>query len=46
LDIDVPIVVRLNGTECEAGRNLLEGTKLVPAATMQEAAAKIVELTS
>ena len=44
MDIKVPIVVRLSGTECEAGRNLLEGTRLIPAATMQEAAAKIVEL--
>jgi succinyl-CoA synthetase beta subunit len=44
LDIKVPIVVRLTGTNEEEGRALLEGTNLTPAQTMQEAAAKIVEL--
>lgn len=44
MDINIPMVVRLTGTECVAGRELLKGTKLVPAATMQEAAVKIVEL--
>lgn len=44
-DIGVPIVVRLTGNEAEAGRTLLQGSKLIPAETMQEAAARIVSLT-
>lgn len=44
-DMDLPIVVRLTGNEAEAGRKLLEGSRLIPADTMQEAAEKIVELT-
>ncbi|HEX8552755.1 MAG TPA: ADP-forming succinate--CoA ligase subunit beta [Abditibacteriaceae bacterium] len=44
LGIDVPIVVRLTGTRAEEGRALLEGSKLTPAATMQEGAQKIVAL--
>ena len=44
LDIQVPIVVRLSGTAEAEGRALLEGTSLIPAATMQEAASKVVEL--
>jgi succinyl-CoA synthetase beta subunit len=44
MEISVPMVVRLAGTRAEEGKKLLEGTRLTPAATMQEAAAKIVEL--
>ena len=44
LDIQVPIVIRLAGTRAEEGAELLKTTNLVPAATMQEAAAKIVQL--
>ncbi|MEN6370437.1 MAG: ADP-forming succinate--CoA ligase subunit beta [Armatimonadota bacterium] len=44
MDIKVPIVARLTGTMAEAGQKLLEGSKLIPAATMQEAAEKIVAL--
>jgi succinyl-CoA synthetase beta subunit len=44
LDIQVPLVVRLAGTNAEEGLALLEGTNLVPAATMQEAAQKVVAL--
>lgn len=44
LDVKVPMVVRLAGTRAEEGRAILQGTNLVPAQTMQEAAAKIVEL--
>ncbi len=44
LDIQVPIVVRLSGTAEAEGRALLQGTSLIPAATMQEAASKVVEL--
>jgi len=45
MDIRVPMVARLAGTQAEEGKRLLQGTSLIPAATMQEAAAKIVELT-
>ena len=44
LDIKVPIVVRLAGTRAEEGLALLKDTDLIPAATMQEAAQKIVSL--
>ncbi len=44
MEINVPIVARLTGTMAEAGQKILEGSKLIPATTMQEAAAKIVEL--
>ncbi len=44
LDIRVPIVVRLTGTNEEEARRLLAGTSLVPAATMDEAVQKALEL--
>jgi succinyl-CoA synthetase beta subunit len=44
MELKVPIVVRLTGTREEEGRKLLEGTPLIPAETMQEAAEKIVQL--
>lgn len=44
MDIRVPMVVRLAGTRAAEGRALLEGSPLTPADTMQEAAARIVEL--
>ncbi len=44
LDIRVPLVVRLAGTNAEEGLALLAGTNLVPAATMQEAARTVVAL--
>ncbi len=44
LDIKVPIVVRLTGTNEEEARTLLADTKLVPAATMDEAVQKAIEL--
>src|SRR6266568_252973 len=46
-DVKVPIVVRLDGTNAEEGRAILQKAshpKIVPAATMLEAAAKAVEL--
>jgi len=46
-DVKVPIVVRLDGTNAEEGRAILQRAshpKIVPAATMLEAAAKAVEL--
>ena len=47
IDVSVPVVVRLDGTEAEAGRKILaDGARegLVAASTMLEAAAKAVEL--
>ncbi len=44
MEINVPIVVRLSGTAEEEGRKLLEGSSLIPAASMQEAAKKVVDL--
>jgi succinyl-CoA synthetase beta subunit len=43
----VPIVIRLDGTNAEEGRRILEeaaDVRIVPAATMLEAAARAVEL--
>jgi succinyl-CoA synthetase beta subunit len=42
LGVDVPLVVRLTGTNEERGRELLEGTPLVPAATMEEGVKKAI----
>jgi succinyl-CoA synthetase beta subunit len=42
LDINIPVVARIEGTAAEEGRKLLEGSKLITAASMQEAAEKIV----
>jgi len=42
--IDVPIVVRLTGTNAEEGRALLSETDLHPAETMDEAVQKAIEL--
>lgn len=44
MDIKVPLVVRLAGTRAKEGAELLQGTKLTAAETMQEAAAKVVAL--
>ena len=47
VEAKVPIVVRLDGTNAEEGRRILEEAhhpRIVPAATMLEAAAKAVEL--
>ena len=41
---NVPLVIRLAGTEAVAGRKLLEGAPLVSRATMDEAAAEAVRL--
>ncbi|MCX7625610.1 MAG: ADP-forming succinate--CoA ligase subunit beta [Candidatus Sumerlaeaceae bacterium] len=41
---NIPIVVRLSGTNEERARELLKGTQLIPAATMTEGAQKAVEL--
>jgi succinyl-CoA synthetase beta subunit len=44
LDMRVPIIVRMAGTEAEAGLKLLDGSKLIPSATAPEGARKAVEL--
>jgi succinyl-CoA synthetase beta subunit len=44
LDVKIPVVARIEGTGAKEGLALLAGTKIIPAATMQEAAAKIVGL--
>lgn len=44
LDVKVPVVARVEGTAAEEGRKLLEGTRIIPAATVREAATKIVAL--
>lgn len=45
LNVNVPVVARIEGTGAAEGLALLAGTSIVPAATMQEAAQKIVALT-
>jgi len=44
LNVQIPVVARIEGTAAEEGRRILEGSRIVPAETMQEAAMKIVEL--
>lgn len=44
LDVKIPVVARIEGTAAEEGRKILEGSRVIPAATVQDAAAKIVEL--
>jgi len=44
MNITVPIVVRLAGTRAEEGAAILSQSNLIPAGTMQEAAATIVSL--
>jgi succinyl-CoA synthetase beta subunit len=43
-EVKVPIVVRLVGTNEEEGRRLLEGTKLIPAATLEDGATCAAEI--
>lgn len=45
LNIDIPVVARIEGTAAEEGRAILAGSKIMPAQTMQDAARKIVEAT-
>jgi succinyl-CoA synthetase beta subunit len=44
LDVKIPVVARIEGTAAAEGRAILEGSKVVPAESMQEAAQKIVSL--
>jgi succinyl-CoA synthetase beta subunit len=44
MDVTIPVVARIEGTAVEEGRKLLEGSQIIAAATVQEAAKKVVEL--
>jgi succinyl-CoA synthetase beta subunit len=44
IDIDVPVVVRLSGTNAKEGRKLLEGANLISAETFSEAVQTVVEI--
>lgn len=44
LNVQIPVVARIEGTAAEEGRRMLESSRIVPAETMQQAAQKIVEL--
>ncbi len=44
MDVKIPVVARIEGTAVEEGRKLLAGSKIIPAATVREAAKKVVEL--
>jgi succinyl-CoA synthetase beta subunit len=44
MDVKVPIVVRLTGTNEELGREMLKGSKLIPVESMDEAVQKALEL--
>ena len=44
MDVKVPIVVRLTGTNEEQGREMLKGSKMIPVESMDEAVQKALEL--
>jgi succinyl-CoA synthetase beta subunit len=44
LDVTIPVVARIEGTAAEEGLKILEGSRIVGASTMQEAAEKCVAL--
>ena len=44
MTIPVPVVVRLSGTQEEAGRKLLEGSHFIPVDNVQDAAQRVKEL--
>ena len=44
LDVKIPVVARIEGTAVEEGRKILQGSRIIPAETVEEAAKKIVEL--
>jgi succinyl-CoA synthetase beta subunit len=44
MNVTIPVVARIEGTAVEEGRKLLQGSQVIAAATVQEAAEKIVEL--
>ena len=44
IEIDVPVVIRLSGTNAEEGKALLEGSSLIPADTFSGAVKKVIAL--
>jgi len=44
MEINLPVVVRLAGTNAEEGKALLEGSSLIPATSLSEAVKKTIEL--
>jgi succinyl-CoA synthetase beta subunit len=44
MDVKIPVVARIEGTAVEEGRKILEGSQIISAATVEEAAKKVVEL--
>lgn len=44
MDVNIPVVARIEGTAAKEGLALLEGSQIIGAVTMQEAAQKIVDL--
>jgi succinyl-CoA synthetase beta subunit len=44
MDVDLPVVARVEGTGAEEAIAILKDSQIVPASTMQEAAEKIVQL--
>ena len=46
LKVKMPVVARIEGTAAEEGRRILADSKIIPAATMREAAQKIVAQTA
>ena len=44
LDVKIPVVARIEGTAAEEGLRILQGSAIVGAKTMQEAAKRVVEL--
>ncbi len=44
IDIHVPVVVRLSGTNAKEGRKLLEGASLISAETFSDAVQKVVDI--
>ncbi|RYG23729.1 ADP-forming succinate--CoA ligase subunit beta [bacterium] len=44
IEVNVPVVARIEGTAVEEGRKILQDSKIIPAATVREAAKKVVEL--
>jgi len=44
LDVTIPVVARIEGTAAAEGLKLLEGSQIIGAKSMQEAAQKVVEL--
>jgi succinyl-CoA synthetase beta subunit len=45
-DWNIPIVIRLSGTNEEVAREMIKGTVLIPVATMSEGAQKAVEISN